>query len=312
MTGSAGFAHLEREVYRLYTAGAYQEALDRTLAALEMYPDQVDELYRWAACLAGRMGNVDAGIRALAHAAAAGCFYAEPLLRDPDLDPLREHPTFKRLSDLFRERLAAAQAAATARVLTRPPADTTGPLPLLLVLHGNNSSPAREAGHWEAATGWGWLLAMPQSSRVMGRRRFGWSGQEQAEPEIQEHYRGLAGRWHLDPARSVIGGMSRGGALAIQLALAGRVPARSFLAVAPALKPEAVPQLVAGCAPGEVRGYVVVGEQDYAYPAARELVAALRERGYPCQLESHPDLAHAYPDDFGASLERALGSLIPG
>lgn len=151
---------------------------------------------------------------------------------------------------------------------------------------------------------------MPHSSQIGASNRFIWPDFGRSLQEIQDHYRWLGARFQIDFSRSIIGGFSRGGAVAVHLALSGQVPVSGFLAVAPSLRPETLPPLVEACSPGRVRGYLVVGERDaWSYRTSLELAEALRRRGIPCELEIHPSLGHDYPLDFAHCLRRALDVL---
>jgi predicted esterase len=61
-----------------------------------------------------------------------------------------------------------------------------------------------------------------------------------------------------------------------------------------------------------LRGYVLLGEEDAGVPhdAIRTLVDLLNANGIPCHLEMLPGLAHQYPPDTGPALSRALGFIL--
>lgn len=120
----------------------------------------------------------------------------------------------------------------------------------------------------------------------------------------------VAHNHRIDPGRSIIGGFSRGAALAIHLALTGQVPAAGFLAVAPSFHGDELQALTAMPSLKQVRGYLVAGEQDpRSYQQAGELEAALRQRGMLCRVERHPQLGHDYPGTFADTLTQALDFL---
>lgn len=303
-----GFRHLRDQVFRLYQRGAFAEALELVTAALPVHPGEVDDLQFWRACLACRAGRPDLALAALQEAAAAGAFYSEPFLRDPDLDLIRSHPEFQRLLALFRERLDAAGSPAPPAVWTQTPAGP-GPWPLLLVLHGNGSRPELECGHWEAAVAEGWLLAMPRARQRVTRTRFSWGNLDQVARDVREHVEGLRERQPLASGIAVLGGFSLGGGLAMALALTGAVPAQGFIAVAPSLPAPLASALAGSAGPQPVRGYVVAGGQDPVSGPARELGAALRQQGLPCAVDVRPHLGHEYPEDFAAALTRFLATV---
>lgn len=73
--GGGGIFSLQREVFGLYTAAKYQEALDLLNLVRGEYQAHAADLYYWEACLAGRLGQKETALRALAKAADGGYFY---------------------------------------------------------------------------------------------------------------------------------------------------------------------------------------------------------------------------------------------
>ena len=108
-----------------------------------------------------------------------------------------------------------------------------------------------------------------------------------------------------------------GGETALRAALSGMVPVRGFILLGPGGPtidtPEAwrrsAPTLIRQGAERNLRGYVLLGEEDAGVPhdAIRALVELLNANGIPCHLEILPGLAHEYPPDPGPVLSRALG-----
>ncbi len=311
------FLELMNQAFQLYKAEEYDQALDLVTREFPHFPEQAHRLYFWRACLACQTDQTEQALDLLEEAVEAGYWYNGTQLReDEDLDPLQGLPRFEKLVEVCLERQAAAQALAAPHLTTLEPVGTSPtdgpPWPLLLTLHGNNSTAEVAAEHWSAATSLGWLVALPQSSQVVGPEAFGWNDWEWARDEIQSHDVALRERHSIDGKRVVLGGFSMGGGLAVWLALTGAIRARGFILVGPYV-PD-MDQLISSIEPdavGRLGGYIIVGEEDeVCHEISLSLAEILSVQGIPCELEIHPGLAHEHPPGFEKSLARALEFIL--
>lgn len=83
-------------------------------------------------------------------------------------------------------------------------------LPLLIVLHGNNSTNELEKSYWASAADAGWLVACIQSSQVMNPNRYMWTNLDIAISEIKTYFAQIMESYLIDTERIVVGGFSRG------------------------------------------------------------------------------------------------------
>jgi predicted esterase len=311
------FSDLLNQAEQLYNAEKYAEALDLVTREFPNFPEQTHRLYFWRVCLAARSGLTDQALGLLEEAVEAGYWYNQQQLReDSDLDPLQELPRFEGLTEICLERQAAAQAEAVPDLVTLEPRATSlvsgPPWPLLLALHGNNSSAPETAAHWSAATSHAWLVALPGSSQVGGPDAYVWNDWEWARDEIQSHQAVLREGYNIDRERVVLGGFSMGGGLALWLALTGAIKARGFILVGPWVPDldQLVPLMETNEARGS-RGTILVGENDEScLEVSLTLAEQLKAHGVPCHLEVYPDLAHEYPPDFEVVLARTLEHIL--
>jgi predicted esterase len=133
--------------------------------------------------------------------------------------------------------------------------------------------------------------------------KYFWKDRTVAIAELATHLAALQA-----PEQTVLAGFSMGAGLAIQAVLGGTLGVRRFLAVAPAIRLEAVLPLLATCSP-EVRGHIIIGEQDRYCPAAVELANAMKQAGLKCELELHAQMGHDFPPAFPSDLDRRLTAL---
>jgi predicted esterase len=195
------------------------------------------------------------------------------------------------------------------------PTPTTNP-PLLFAVHGNVSHVENEIDHYRTVTEWGWLLAMPQSSQPWGMEgRYIWGDWEVTKRQLKRYWELLGQRADYDPTRVITAGISKGGEVAVWLAMSATIPAQGFVAVAPGGpyldEPEKLLPFVEASRDKRLRAYLIVGREDTScYEPTLRLAGFLKEHNIACELEIHPDAGHWFPPDFAKSLQRALEFVV--
>jgi dienelactone hydrolase len=132
---------------------------------------------------------------------------------------------------------------------------------------------------------------------------------------LEKYWSLLSQQAEYDAKRIVTAGLSKGGEVAVWLAMSGMVPAQGFLAIAPGGPRVAEPQkllpLVESSRERGIQGYLLVGDQDtYCYEPTMRLSAFLKEQGIPHELEIRPGVGHWFPPDFERSLRRGLEFIL--
>lgn len=317
MNSHLTFQALTRRMIALYENEEYAEAYDLLEQEGRHFPEWARRIYFWRMCLASRKHEIDLALTLFEEAVEAGhWFFVTGLRDDPDLEPLQGLPRFEHLVEVCAQKQAEARAQASPSILVLEPENSASgvhrPLPLLIALHGNHSSAEESTDHWRSATARGCLVALPQSGQVDGPETYVWNDRDWTEQEIKDHYRALMEQYPIDERKVILGGFSMGARWAIWLSLNVSVKNRGFIAVAPFI-PDAkqFTSLADASSPHNQRGYLVAGEQDVTcFAGTRDLADRLQAQRFPCKLETHADLAHAYPPDFAQSLDRALDFIL--
>ena len=307
------FSSLRRKVLELYRLGLYREALDLALQARGHFPTKESDIAFWIACLLSRLGETEKALSTLAEALDQGHWWGERLLlHDPDLEPLRDRPEFARILAVSKQRQEKAQAKAEPLLVVRPPKGGRGAKGLVITLHWYMGTAEEFAKYWETLEDMGFLLALPQSSQVVGEGNFGWDNGDLARKELSAHWETLRRAYTFEQSCVILAGASQGGRLAIELALEGKpIPARGFIAVAPAIRdPEGLAQLAQSAAQRGLRGILIIGEHDHFLPATEKFWTYACAAGLPCELRKIPGLGHDFPEDFPAELKTALDFLF--
>lgn len=305
------FDEFDQQVMALYEAKEYQQAFDLVEREYQHFSDHQVELAYLRLCMNGVTGRKTEALQIFQVALDQGYWFGPKWLQDdPDLAELQPLPEFQSMVEICRQHLTEAQAESRPELLVAAPKEQTGALPLVIALHGNNGNAANALPKWEQITTHGWLLAVPQSSQIVGPDAYVWDDREKGINEVREHLAKLSGDYNVDPARVVLGGFSMGGGQAIWMALHQSVRTRGFIALGPYLRPEeldALPALLETQKPVGLRGSILVGEEDHGCLAcSRKAAELLNAHDIPCELEIRPGMGHAYSADFAEVVSKGL------
>ena len=242
---------------------------------------------------------------------AGFCWRAEYLTSDDDLKSLQELSEFKRLVEVSEEKYQAAQAASKPLALELPLPSSTGPLPLLLPLHGNNSNAQRSVEYWQNAATKGWRTVLLQSSQIFGPEAYVWDDLGLGAQEIEAHYQNLIKSSPPANGTVVVGGFSKGAEMAIWLALKEVIPLAGFIAVNPGgpliNQPDTWAPLIESCGSlGQMRAMLLAGENDLNLTSIKTLHKMLTAHSLDCQLIVAPDIGHDFPAGFDQILAETL------
>lgn len=289
-----------------------QKAYDLLTEAALHFPEQAAITYNWRYCAAALMNKTELALELIQESLDAGfCWRAEYLTSDDDLKSLQELSEFKRLVEVSEEKYQAAQAASKPLALELPLPSSTGPLPLLLPLHGNNSNAQRSVEYWQNAATEGWRTVLLQSSQIFGPEAYVWDDLELGAQEIEAHYQNLIKSSPPANGTVVVGGFSKGGEMAIWLALKEVIPLAGFIAVNPGgpliNQPDTWTPLIESCdSLGQMRAMLLAGENDLNLTSIKTLHKMLTAHSLDCQLIVAPDIGHDFPAGFDQILAETL------
>jgi predicted esterase len=296
---------LLRKVNGLYQAGEYKEVIDFLEDKHKNFPFGKASLFYSRICAAAKLGQYDLSIELLQDILDEGGWYSEIVLRQsPSLQPLQDMPEFQELLNISVER--SKQALKNEHNITVIPDNTSPPYPLMLALHAGSGFVEEEFESWKTIVDQGYVLGMPRSTNVFwsGKDSAYWPDHESAANQIKAYVNKLNINNSLDLERTILGGLSSGGELAIWLALTGTIPVCGFIVVAPGgqwmNEPDKWQPLIENAKNRDLSGMIILGEEDMAVPheSIQKLVKMLNDGGIPCQFIEYPSLGHWYPPDF--------------
>ena len=304
-------------VVRLIHEKQYERALEIIIQEGGQFPEVARTMNYHRICLAATLGDTIQALNVLKETLDAGIYYPSILLgpeaEPPGLDPLLEIPEFVQLkSDHQQHYQEAMENAHPVLVTDGPELPPDEAPPLLFATHGNVSCIENEIENYRKIVEWGWLLAMPQSSQPWGMEgRYVWGDWEVTEMQLKKYWKILGKKTDFNLDQIVTAGISKGGEVAMWLAISGTIPARGFIAIAPGGpfldEPERLIPLLEKNRKKKIRGYLIVGKQDtYCYESTIRLASFLKDQNIDYKLIVHPDAGHWFPPNFEHSLRHAL------
>jgi len=109
------FPHYRDQIFDLYNAREYREALSVAFQAKEKFPERHAKTSYWIGCLQSRLGESEEALQTLEEASKEGVWWADQaLLMEPDLEPLQSRAEFKAI-------IAESQRLKQRAVLTAKP-----------------------------------------------------------------------------------------------------------------------------------------------------------------------------------------------
>src|SRR5712692_7528199 len=92
----SNFQYYRDQIFDLYGARKYREALAVAFQAKEKFPERKAKTSYWIGCLQSRLGELGDALQTLEKASKNGAWWSDQaLLIEPDLEPIRDRRQFK-------------------------------------------------------------------------------------------------------------------------------------------------------------------------------------------------------------------------
>ncbi|MDE1820210.1 MAG: hypothetical protein KGJ23_07285 [Euryarchaeota archaeon] len=306
-----------QQVMALWQQKNLSAALEVAQQAAVSLPGADYETRWWQVQLLAGLGRAEEAMAQLESASSSGLHWPPNILEgEPTLSTLRSDPRFANLlaasAQYWQQRMRTDRG--TLRVI--PPATPRPPrgYPAILVCHGRGQGEPITTAHWSAAAQSGFLVGVLQSSQQVAPSIFCWDYVPLAQQELVQAYREMIEVHGADPARLVLGGFSQGTDVSVRSILEGKVPARTFVVMAPTTQiyagdPYPLVQLAKTCDVTSLRAWMFSGQQDKWLGAAQQLHGTLLGRKVDSRLEIVPNIGHDYPADFAQRLGARLAQV---
>jgi predicted esterase len=185
-------------------------------------------------------------------------------------------------------------------------------MPLFLALHGSGGSLGAAEKNWRSEKlENGFIVAYIQSYLHYGMKSYGWRRNDpRAREDIQSLFAQIVEENPVDLNRVVIGGLSAGGGVAIDVSLNGVVPTAGFIGVCPNKPDEFDRMKVRAARERGVKGVIVSGKGDFYLPLQKEMVKTFKKEHFPHEFFVIKDLGHSLPEKFPHFIDRALDYIL--
>lgn len=305
------YAEMRGKIGDLFQDGKLGEASEILEWALDQYPDHLlANAYNLATCHAF-LKDPEKAIQALNYGLGHGVWYGQWDFTADFWEPVKALDTFQDIqtrSDACRQE-AQKTTKPTLEIRTPENYDPTREYPLFIALHGGGETIEDFKPQWTSPKlSNAFIVAYPQSSRVVSMKGFSWMGDEVDRKEILDAYQAVLKEYPVDQTRILIGGFSAGGHLALTLLLdeGEPIPVRGFVALCPPIPETYPPEAVARIAARGQRGALLTTEMDNRVEDQQKLAESFQDGGVSLQFEITPNIGHWYPSDFKEKLDGAV------
>ena len=189
---------------------------------------------------------------------------------------------------------------------------STSSYPLLLVLHGGRRTIEQSKNKWQAD--WlknNFITVYLQSYRHYNYNKYGWaSGDLRSRDEIAAIYNELLATYNIDRTKILVGGISAGGSMALDLALNNIIPINGLIGICPGKPTTFADTLVEQSKARGLKIFFVSGETDFYKEAQLQMTAVFDTKDLMYEHYIVEGLGHDYPENFPQWLERSCVFLL--
>lgn len=245
MSTSQSFDAFYARVQSLFANDQLVDAWEALVQDGSLYDDHRGEVDYLRMCVTARMGKPELAAHILEGALDAGFWYSEELLNgNAELESLRSLPGYPALLSRSLELMAKENELVSTPIIKEPQVGSDT-LPLLMALHDDDLSAKKQHKIWLDLGEHGYLMTFLQAKRAMMRGIYRWGSTEEAALIARDILDEINRAYWVDMDRVLLGGIGRGGQLAIGVALSQALPCRGFIAIQPTLAPEMIEEFIA-------------------------------------------------------------------
>lgn len=311
------FNQLTEQLVQHFQNQRYAEALELIMTEGGNFPEDRMMADYWKMVSAARVENRKLVYEVARKSLADGLWYGEVLWRQsPSYAPLQGDPEFEKIVADSLEAQSRDKPSTEPIVIIKTPLNHSAKSPLLIALHGNQSTAKGTLPFWESAVLDGWVTVLPQSNQTVFKGAFAWDDLEKSKAYIVRQYDALVKNTAFDEKQVVIAGHSMGGLIAIQTALEGLIPIRGFVVNGPGVpyldEPEELDKLLISTRQRGLCGYFILGQQDDVIniPEVESLAEKMKAAGIPCQVEVIANSTHDHNPAYDPALRRGLAFVL--
>lgn len=306
------FWEIRSEVRSLWFEKKYNQAIDLIENNREHFSDGFPEFtaHFYLGLLNVDKGNYQKGFEALYAGMDEGYFYSFFPNTVQEIEPYPGSEELLERNNRIREE-ARDTAAVKFEVKLPEQYDTSRKYPLIIFLHGNNSSLNYSKEEWQDVNLENpAVIVFMQSSSPVSSYAYSWPDSERSRGDIRETFHQIKEQYSIDESEVVIAGFSAGGRMAVDTILRETIPAQGFIAFCPPKPKQFDNSGIVDAINRGTKGAIISGENDFLLAGQLEMAAQFKQQEFPLRIVVESDLVHEYPKDFEYQLNRSLEFIL--
>ncbi len=299
------YEELEAQVNLLSSERKYAEAAALLETAAVEFPQHIGSINLDLAFLHMQLGSVDKGAQRIKEALDMGIWYPKqffkPYLKSKEFEEII--PAWDRL-----ETEGTSKGAPEWQIVLPNNYDESRAYPLFVAIHGWGEDLKLFSKFWSSPLiREQYILAMPQSSQVMGSFHYCWNDSEKTHAEIKRLYEHVCDTYKVDEARTIVGGFSQGATVALDIALNyAYMPLKGIIALNPS-KPELFnEQVLLRAKQNNIRLCIITGDKDGDYQEQLEMKAEFERLKMHYLMSIKENWGHWFPSDLGERIDISI------
>ncbi len=237
------------------------------------------------------------------------------LRRSPYLQPLFNLPRFEKCLQVLEEKEVSYWREGRMKPVTLTPPHGQSPYPLIVGLHGNGFNTLDAAQQWACAPQQGWLATFPLAPHLIHCGKHWWDHHDENVPHVLSHVHSIREQFPIAEDRLLWSGFSKGGEVAMYMALHGFLNSKVFLTIGAGGylhgEPKQWRPIIEAASP-EVRGVMMYSSYDLerSSDVGKVILSMLADRGIAYQFIEYEAEGHVFPDDFEQRFQKAVAFLF--
>lgn len=295
------------EINKLEQDEQYSEAKKRVVSNMEIYAEQRFEMIKELEYLNNKLECYEENLTLWKEAHSEGYFFLLNA-RMPKYEPYLQFPLFDSLvtkdAELREEALAKSN---TIYEINEPDNyQSHHEYPLIFIFHGGGRNLEKAKDSWRLPREIlsDYLVVYLQSYLHYDSGTFGWrSGDTKAHNDVKRILSEIMQNYRVDTSRIFLFGISAGGTMAFDVALAKTIPVTGLLTFCPGMPRDLKESDLNGC---DVRIYMLGGEGDFYLDKQNELAKMFTEADIKYKQVIVAGMGHDFPSDLEARLIEGL------
>ncbi|MHA1907827.1 MAG: hypothetical protein ACW98Y_11075, partial [Candidatus Thorarchaeota archaeon] len=279
---------IRHQLLKLLTDEKFSDLLDVVNSIPETDVNLTALKIIWELMLTADKGNIEVIEKTLKKGLELGIWFSKTVLGD-FATTIVDKPKLMPLIDQHEKRYLDCKEEQEAQLIIRTPRDYKSGkrYPIILFFDGRHSNHRISEFYWkQGLETTDVIFASLRSSQRKGFAQYVWDDKTTSLQEVGETFEILRKRSDVDEDNIIVSGMSQGSNVAIQSIASDIIPARGFITIAQAVKPELFfgkdsPTLVGK----NIRGVIVSGEKDRPrHPRHKEFYELAQSHGIDCRF----------------------------